>query len=61
MSDTNSLLQMSKKMYALWSPPPPAGWFRLWDDFRVAVKTKPDQRHIDNMRDTFGWEWIDHE
>lgn len=39
--------------------PKPAGYFVLWDDYRVECRTKPEQKHIDAMRQAFGWEWVD--
>jgi hypothetical protein len=35
------------------------GYIKLWDNFFVAVTTKPSQEHLENMQNTFGWEWVD--
>lgn len=36
-----------------------AGWLTIVEGWHIAVKTKPDQKHLDNMQEMFGWEWID--
>lgn len=41
--------------------PAPAGRFELFSGFFVEVRQKPDDKHIKNMSDAFGWKWVPNE
>lgn len=39
--------------------PKVAGYICITPDFKVPTKTKPNPRHLYNMKKTFGWKWED--
>ena len=51
--------QLSVNEFCLTKFPEPVGYMKLWDDFFVGCKTKPSEEHLESMRSSFGWEWME--
>ena len=39
--------------------PKVAGHLNIADGFAISIKTKPSEKHLINMLETFGWTWTD--
>jgi hypothetical protein len=67
MSDNKDHLTINRDMsqYTIVMPPKPVGWWQITPDVnggwstRFAVYKKPEEHHIKNTEDMFGWKWIE--
>ena len=53
------------KPYTFVTPPKPVGWWQITPDVegnwctKLAVYKKPEEHHIKNTEDMFGWKWTE--
>jgi hypothetical protein len=54
-----------KQSYTFVTPPKPVGFWQITPDVdggwhtRIAVYRMPEQKHIDNIQEAFGWKWVE--